>query len=113
MGAGILGVGVLPTHGALFGQRPPSLASEHPLESRNSQCSHLATTNPIRDMSRRVATCCDACQVINYMTEMGTVGSFKNVTEPRECFLILVICESPPGSRPSGVQGRCDGLAPK
>ncbi len=38
----------------------------------------------------------------NYMTEIVLVGSFKNMTKRPSVFSVLVICKSPPGSRPSG-----------
>src|SRR5258706_1882531 len=38
----------------------------------------------------------------NNMTEIVLVGSFKNMTKRPSVFSVLVICKSPPGSRPSG-----------
>src|SRR6266481_814564 len=36
------------------------------------------------------------------MTEIVLVGSFKNMTKRPSVFSVLVICKSPPGSRPTG-----------
>jgi hypothetical protein len=38
----------------------------------------------------------------NNMTERASVGSFNNMTERASGFPPLLICESPPGSRPRG-----------